>query len=1098
MVSLKPRRRVRSAAAVTAARAGESIRGGSAPSTGRSRIRNTLVGRGGQRLACMRSVANRTHLALVLASLLALVAVACAAPTAGAEAWGELEGFKPERLKDEANTFAETEPPPKFAAAPNGVYYVLAPGKRGGFVLQRFHEDELQAETPLLEPPAPRIPEEVEGKEVVQAGTEAANAVLAVSPSGKQAYVLFVYDRREQEERIEYEGEYEGEVKAREEPLLEKAREKARAEHRPLTEEEIKEIESKATEESHERYPLDSEMPAAGSLYAFEYVEYDNEQKKLVSAKTEEDKLTREQVPVPALDGEEMNANAQELGQEAVEQLQKNLEHEKPAKTKTEIDEVISKRDKELKPTERPLLDPRGMAVDPATGDLVISGNEDEAQREPVNEGKEDKQCRAALQFVKTTGRSGDLELSLGARYVDEQDGVLFGRAAKTEENGCGEAQEEEGGIEQAPASPVFAPDGSVLGYDEYKAEEEPGLGQPHCDVAVGEPPEDCVGVEDSIWQLTPPLSKEKEEAPGVVEMSPKLLFVPKTVEPFEFEESQGQPSSVMSLVPTTHEGMTSTTEGTIYLAGDDLFESNEAPAVTVLHYSHPSGGEPSITGIGWIGGARPGEHYRRLECNLHEENEGPTMLGGLSQQDGKPGFLALVFYEERFVEHANEPYAEVLEFGEGGNPQPCPQVPVTTPVVSDAKGGTKPEAGTNLTITSTLGDQGGAVAAAAAKSVTWVVRLTSADGAGEETSYNTNFENELPNWEEEIRSGQLEEFHLLPGELTFDYTPTKVGTYEITDIVHTDDLADEIARPEEPARVTVGPSELTVEPNVPEPWAVFAHEQEARLSARVEGKGKEDLRVKRVVWEFEGTRDEETSPKLPVAPEVTVEVKHTFNRCATAPSTKCKIVVTVEAETASGDVHTGSAHFEMTVLETKSEREQEEAERSLFGGGGGGSGSGGGSGGGSSGGGAAGSSGVQVYKASFSGSSLSVSPSGAVPVKIICPSGGACEGTLTLQTLNAVAGSAGPQLAHPRASKKKSKKKILTLASSPYSLTGGSKSVTLHLKSAARALLSRSHGVLRAKLEILSRGVGGHQNMTTTVVVTLRLVKPHKVSHKR
>lgn len=126
----------------------------------------------------------------------------------------------------------------------------------------------------------------------------------------------------------------------------------------------------------------------------------------------------------------------------------------------------------------------------------------------------------------------------------------------------------------------------------------------------------------------------------------------------------------------------------------------------------------------------------------------------------------------------------------------------------------------------------------------------------------------------------------------------------------------------------------------------------------------------------------------------------------------------------------------------------------------------------------------MEAYIASFSGSLLSVNTSGATSIKIGCPSGGSCGGTLTLQTLNAVA-AAGSK-----------KKKILTLASGSFSLAGGSKSVTLHLSGSARTLLSRYHGVLRAKLTILSRGTGAQKSNVTTHVVTLRLAKPAKKKH--
>ncbi|HUB35272.1 MAG TPA: hypothetical protein VL972_00470, partial [Solirubrobacteraceae bacterium] len=75
----------------------------------------------------------------------------------------------------------------------------------------------------------------------------------------------------------------------------------------------------------------------------------------------------------------------------------------------------------------------------------------------------------------------------------------------------------------------------------------------------------------------------------------------------------------------------------------------------------------------------------------------------------------------------------------------------------------------------------------------------------------------------------------------------------------------------------------------------------------------------------------------------------------------------------------------------------------------------------------------------------------------------------------------------------KNGKKKVLVLAKGSFSLAGGSKTVVLHLSSQARALLSHYHGVLKAKLTILSHGSGGASN-TTTHVVTLHL--PAKKKH--
>jgi hypothetical protein len=120
---------------------------------------------------------------------------------------------------------------------------------------------------------------------------------------------------------------------------------------------------------------------------------------------------------------------------------------------------------------------------------------------------------------------------------------------------------------------------------------------------------------------------------------------------------------------------------------------------------------------------------------------------------------------------------------------------------------------------------------------------------------------------------------------------------------------------------------------------------------------------------------------------------------------------------------------------------------------------------------------------ATISGLSLTVNAAGGVPVKISCPAGETvCSGTVTLRTLTAV--SAG---AH--AAKTKSKKAILTLASASFSVSGGSvKVVTLHLSAKARRLLARAHK-LRARATVLAHDPAGASN-TALSVVTLTLAK--------
>jgi hypothetical protein len=115
---------------------------------------------------------------------------------------------------------------------------------------------------------------------------------------------------------------------------------------------------------------------------------------------------------------------------------------------------------------------------------------------------------------------------------------------------------------------------------------------------------------------------------------------------------------------------------------------------------------------------------------------------------------------------------------------------------------------------------------------------------------------------------------------------------------------------------------------------------------------------------------------------------------------------------------------------------------------------------------------------------SLSVSSSGALSIKVSCPAGTTCTGTITLRTLGAVSA---------RISARAAKKSILTLATGSFTVAGGqSKTVTLHLSGTARKLLVRSH-VLKARATIVAHDLSGASN-TTQATVTLRpaKAKPH------
>ncbi len=125
------------------------------------------------------------------------------------------------------------------------------------------------------------------------------------------------------------------------------------------------------------------------------------------------------------------------------------------------------------------------------------------------------------------------------------------------------------------------------------------------------------------------------------------------------------------------------------------------------------------------------------------------------------------------------------------------------------------------------------------------------------------------------------------------------------------------------------------------------------------------------------------------------------------------------------------------------------------------------------------------VPDATLAGTSLHVTASGAVTLKISCPTDEtSCSGTITLRTLAAVIAADG------HASKQKPA--VLTLATGSFTIAGGKvAAVTLHLSVKARVLLTRAH-TLRARAVLLAHDLQGAGH-TTLAIVTLRAAKaPH------
>jgi hypothetical protein len=119
--------------------------------------------------------------------------------------------------------------------------------------------------------------------------------------------------------------------------------------------------------------------------------------------------------------------------------------------------------------------------------------------------------------------------------------------------------------------------------------------------------------------------------------------------------------------------------------------------------------------------------------------------------------------------------------------------------------------------------------------------------------------------------------------------------------------------------------------------------------------------------------------------------------------------------------------------------------------------------------------------RATVAAGSASVSGSGAVAVEVGCPVGVAqCTGTITLSTVSA---------ASARAHHGASKKRALTLGSATFVVAGGHVgSVTVHLSSAARALLARAH-VLQVHATIVAHNPSGGAS-TVASTLTLRAAR--------
>jgi len=441
----------------------------------------------------------------------------------------------------------------------------------------------------------------------------------------------------------------------------------------------------------------------------------------------------------------------------------------------------------------------------------------------------------------------------------------------------------------------------------------------------------------------------------------------------------------------------------------------------------------PSGAEIGWTGGQRVVEPADKDNCVL-EPDLATLPVQVAAGSGGKVFALAPEFLlrKEPSKVLPGPFFPAVVEFG----PQPpappgsvgCPEASATAPV-AEVKGKVVPEAtsvavGTEVSFSSTVKQSD-------ALKVEWEF----GDGTPKDTV-----------------TPKPGEFQTTAVAHTFTKASPAEG-FLVKETIHTDDLATPEVTVER--RIHVG------EP--PPPEAVLEGPSGAKVNETVTFKDPSPAGVKTYEWVFgDGTKEptEVPSAKHVFTKPGEYKVSLTVANAAGTKSAPVSIMVTVTEEHKE-EQHKEEHKEEQHKEEQKPPPTEEKHEVQKV---------------------------VEEHnpEAKLASATLAVNPSGTVVVDVTCPAGeSTCTGTVTLRTLSAVVAGVGAGRAHVS----KSKAAILTLASGSFTVGGGQgRTVTLHLTSKARKLLTRSK-MLRAKATIVAHDPSG-ATKTTQTTVTLRVSK--------
>jgi hypothetical protein len=644
------------------------------------------------------------------------------------------------------------------------------------------------------------------------------------------------------------------------------------------------------------------------------------------------------------------------------------------------------------------LIEPGGIAVDPATHDVVILGHVDEGGGV----------THVALVHMSETG-------TLGTTYVDP----------------------EPLGLETPPDSPVVSQNGTVLFEDE-----------------------------DEIQQI-PPGSTGAPEVIFHFEQPESLVQGPFKEELTVFGEDVGAGESFygggLAIFPEgASEGRLIADAEVSEITSEGKRGEARNAAVLTFHYTESSG-QATVSETGWTG-AQPGQEPIKGSCGI-------GFAGNYPQIAGASGSDVFVLAPST---------SEVLEFGPEAS-STCPTAKASAPeALIDGHKTSEVNTSTPVTLAAK-------VTGASVLSTEW--KFT-----GAETATETS----------DVQPPVLPAEQIQMAELTRKFT--KVGTVTVEAIIHTDDLATPELKvtttlnvqPPEALKVTTEPAAQTVvegqsvtfktaasgTPPITVQWEESQNEGKtwANVGAGTEG-GTTDALTVLSTTAAESGRQYRASFSNPLekgihssAATLTVETqaeyeakKRTAEEEAAAKKAQEEAAARKAQEEASARqaqeaVQAQEAAAKKAQEEAAAKKAQEEANRPKTQ-----------------------LAGEGAPAVSVASTTLPVTSSGAVSVKVSCPTGvSSCTGTVTLHTLGAVA-------ARAVASKKsKSKASVLTLASGTFSLTGGqAKAITLHLSAEGRKLLAHAH-TLRVRATIVAHNPSGASS-TTQITVTLHAAKAHR-----